>query len=79
MVIALDYYFDIVTGIFCDSLALLLQNENESLTKQLEASVDQAAGLCEKAIKLEMKCDRLKSRLHDFETGVGWVKQTSLS
>lgn len=42
-----------------------------NLHKELRISVDQAATLGEKALRWEMKCERLKSRLKELETNIG--------
>ena len=52
-------------------MVYVVQEEVESLTKELQSSVDQAASASERAIKWEMKCERLRNRLKDLETNIG--------
>lgn len=48
-----------------------LEEEVMNLHKELRISVDQAATLGEKALRWEMKCERLKSRLRELEANIG--------
>ncbi|XP_045202855.1 chromosome-associated kinesin KIF4-like [Mercenaria mercenaria] len=48
-----------------------LEEEVTNLHKELRISVDQAATMGEKALRWEMKCERLKSRLQELESNIG--------
>ncbi|XP_060598856.1 chromosome-associated kinesin KIF4-like [Ruditapes philippinarum] len=48
-----------------------LEEEVINLHKELRISVDQAATMGEKALRWEMKCERLKSRLKELESNIG--------
>ncbi|XP_063414423.1 chromosome-associated kinesin KIF4-like isoform X3 [Mytilus trossulus] len=48
-----------------------LEEENEKLSDELQRAVDNSANLCEKVIKLDLKCERLKNRLDDFKKDTG--------
>ncbi|OWF43762.1 chromosome-associated kinesin KIF4A-like [Mizuhopecten yessoensis] len=48
-----------------------LEEENGKLATELTRAVDQSTNLCEKAIRMEMKCDKLKSRLQNLKKDTG--------
>jgi len=48
-----------------------MKEEVESLSKELQNSVDQAVSASERAVRWEMKCERLKQRLKELEESVG--------
>ncbi|KAH3833792.1 hypothetical protein DPMN_107108 [Dreissena polymorpha] len=50
-----------------------VHEEVESLSQELQSSVDQAASASERAIRWEMKCERLRERLKELEQNIGWV------
>ncbi|XP_078326177.1 chromosome-associated kinesin KIF4-like isoform X2 [Crassostrea virginica] len=45
-----------------------LEEENSKLSCELQRAVDQSTNMCEKAIKLELKCEKLKTRLDKLKT-----------
>lgn len=47
---------------------LLLKEENNKLSCELQRAVDQSTNMCEKAIKLELRCEKLKTRLDKLKT-----------
>ena len=47
------------------------QEENVKLSEELQRAVDNSANLCEKVIKLDLKCDHLKNRLEDIKKDTG--------
>lgn len=49
----------------------MLEEENERLSSELQRAVDNSANLCEKVIKLDLKCERLKGRLDDLKKDTG--------
>ena len=48
-------------------ISLYIQEENAGLAKDLQHSVDQAATMFEKAIKQEMKCEKLEACIKEYE------------
>ena len=51
----------------------ILQEENSKLSCELQRAVDQSTNMCEKAIKLELKCEKLKTRLDKLKTDTQYV------
>ncbi|XP_033743616.1 chromosome-associated kinesin KIF4A-like [Pecten maximus] len=49
----------------------LLEAENGKLSTELTRAVDQSTNMCEKAIRMEMKCDKLKTRLQNLKKDTG--------
>jgi NifU-like protein involved in Fe-S cluster formation len=47
------------------------QEENVKLSEELQRAVDNSANLCEKVIKLDLKCERWKNRLEDIKKDTG--------
>lgn len=46
----------------------VLEEENNKLSCELQRAVDQSTNMCEKAIKLELRCEKLKTRLDKLKT-----------
>ena len=59
----LDIFFTLHVNFF--------QEENVKLSEELQRAVENSANLCEKVIKLDLKCDRLKNRLEDIKKDTG--------
>ncbi|XP_060079609.1 chromosome-associated kinesin KIF4A-like [Ylistrum balloti] len=49
----------------------VLEEENGKLSTELTRAVDQSTNMCEKAIRMEMKCDKLKARLQNLKKDTG--------
>ncbi|KAJ8303169.1 hypothetical protein KUTeg_019565 [Tegillarca granosa] len=48
-----------------------LEDENDKLSLELRKAVDQSTNMCEKAIRLEVKCDKLKQRFFELKQDTG--------